>query len=126
MLAAVRNNRIEFVTTRPPSSQFATLDRHVVVTGPTELVKLSGMGDVQVLDDVVELLQDPDRAWAAMVLLAAMTRREEKIIDSFAATPDEWWNSLGKTAYERWTQWLEETRKKLVWDFQNKVFVEGK
>lgn len=126
MLAAVSNNCIEFVTTRPPSSQFAALDRHVVVTGPTELVKLSGMGDVQVLDDIVELLQYPDRAWAAIVLLAAMTRREGKIIDSFAATPDEWWNSLGKTAYERWKQWLEETREKLVWDSQNKIFVERK
>lgn len=126
LLAAVRNDRIEFVTTRPPDSPFATLDRQVVVTGPPELVELSGTGDVRVLDELVKLLQDPNRAWAAMVLLATMTRTEEKIVDAFAAAPDEWWDSLGKTACERWTRWLGERRGKLVWDSQNRVFVETK
>jgi hypothetical protein len=126
MLAAVRNDRIEFATMRPPGSQFTTLDRQVVVTGPPELVELCAMGDVRVLDELVKLLEDPNRAWAAMVLLAAMTRREEKVVDSFAANPDDWWNSLGKAAYRRWTQWLDESIDKLVWDAKDRVFVESR
>jgi hypothetical protein len=124
MLDAVRNDRIEFATMRPPGSQFATLERRVIVTGPPELITLSKTGDLTALDELVKLLKERDRAWAAMVLLAAMTRREEKIVDTFAATPGEWWDSVGKTAHERWDAWLKETNGKLVWDSANKVFVE--
>lgn len=124
MLEAVRNDRIEFVTMRPPGSEFVTLERRVVVTGPQELVNLSGMGDLYVLDELIKLLKEPDRAWAAVVLLAAMTRREEKMVDSFATIPDEWWDSVGKTAHERWNKWMKEKNEKLVWDSENKVFVE--
>jgi hypothetical protein len=123
-LAAVRNDRIQFVTSRPPGSPFATLERRVDVTGPPELVELSHHDDVKVLDELVNLLRDPDRAWAAEVLLAAMTRREEKIVDAFARTPGEWWDSVGKSAYERWRAWLGETRNRLVWDPSASAFVE--
>src|SRR5260370_21905261 len=124
MLAAVRNDRIKFATMRPPGSQFASLERRVIVTGPPELVELSASDDPQVLNHLVELLRDRDRAWAAEVLLAAMTRREDKLVDSFAATPDQWWDAAAKTAYDRWNSWLNESRDKLVWDSENKVFVE--
>ena len=124
MLAAVRNDRIKFATMRPPGSQFVSLERRVIVTGPPELVELSASGDPQVLNHLVELLRDRDTGWAAEVLLVAMTRREDKIVDSFAAAPDKWWDAVGKTAYDRWNSWLNESRNKLVWDSENKVFVE--
>lgn len=125
MLEVVRNDRIEFATMRPPGSQFAVLERRVVVTGPPELVNLSGTDNLDVLDGLVKFLKEPNRAWAAVVLLAAMTRKEEKMVDTFAAIPDEWWDSVGRTAYERWSIWLRETREKLVWDAENKIFTEA-
>src|SRR5437773_9941083 len=94
MLSAVRNDRIQFATMRPPGSQLATLERRVVVTAPPELVELSRTGDVEVLDKLVEMLKEPDRAWAAEVLLAAMTRKEEKLVDSFGGGPDKWWETV--------------------------------
>jgi hypothetical protein len=124
MLAEVRNDRIQFATMKPPGSQFASLERRVIVTGPPELVELSASNEPQVLSHLVELLRDRDRAWAAEVLLAALARREEKIVDSFAAAPDKWWDAMGKTAYDRWNSWLNESRDRLVWDSENKVFVE--
>ncbi|HBB30367.1 MAG TPA: hypothetical protein DDZ80_26105 [Cyanobacteria bacterium UBA8803] len=124
MLLAVQNERIQFATMRPPGSRYATLDRRVVVTAPPELVQLTSTGDLQVLDELVKLLQEPNRAWAAEVLLASMTQREEKMVDSFARIPEQWWDSVGKTAHERWSKWLNETREKLVWDSENKVFIE--
>jgi hypothetical protein len=86
-LTSVRNDRIKFVTMSPPDSQFATLGRWVVITGPPELVELSKTGDVRILDELVRLLKDSDRAWAAMVLLAALTRREEDVVSAFATSP---------------------------------------
>ena len=123
-LTSVRNDRIKFVTMRSPGSQFTTLERRVVITGPPELLELAGTGDVRVLDELVRLLKDPDRAWAATVLLAALTRRDEKVVDAFAASPEKWWESVGRTAYGRWSEWLSESRGKLTWDSENRAFVE--
>lgn len=125
-LTSVRNDRIQFVTMSSPGSHFATLDRRVIVTGPPELVELSRAGDVRILDELVALLKDPDRAWAAMVLLSALTRREEEVVNAFATSPEKWWDSVGKTAYDRWTKWLTESRAKLTWDADNRAFHEGK
>jgi len=123
LLAAVRNDRIQFATRRPEGSPFSTLERRVVVTGPPELVTLSGVGDIRVLDALVRLLEDRERGWAAEVLLAAMTHREDQIVDSFATTPDQWWETVGKTAKDRWADWLAQTRHRLTWDPDDKVFI---
>ncbi len=120
----VRDDQIQFVTTRSPGSQFTTLERRIVITGPPELVKLSGSGDKGVLEDLVGLLKYRDRAWAAMVLLAALTGREEKVVDMFAASPNNWRESLGKTAYDRWSVWLTESGDKLFWDSESRLFTE--
>lgn len=123
-LAKVYNDQIKFVTIRPPDSQFVLLERRVVVTGPPELVQLAQTGTLDTLDELVKLLADSERAWAAEVLLAAMTRREEKIVDTYAAHPDEWWRVMGEGAYQRWNNWLKENRGKLAWDEASKTFTE--
>jgi len=121
-LRLLDNQRIEFATTAPEDSPFSMLDRRVVVTGPPELLELTTEGDPQILDETVTLLKDPARAWAAEVLLAALTRNEEKTVDAFQARPDEWWDSLGKSAYERWQKWLTEQKCELAWDPVERVF----
>jgi hypothetical protein len=125
-LISVRNDRIQFVTTSSPDSRFANLDRRVVVTGPPQLVELSRSGDVRILDELVTILKDRDRAWAAMVLLSALTRREEEIVNAFANSPEKWWDAVGNSAHERWSKWLNESRAKLIWDADNRVFFERK
>jgi hypothetical protein len=125
-LTSVRNDRIQFVTVSPSDSQFTSLGRRVVITGPAELVELSRVGDVRILDELVALLKTPDRAWAAMVLLSSLTRREEEVVNAFATRPEKWWDSVGKTAHERWSKWLTESRAKLAWDANDRVFHERK
>jgi hypothetical protein len=124
MLKSVCNDRIQFATKRPPGSTFTLLDRRVIVLSPAELVDLAASGDVRVLYELVRLLQDPARAWAAEVLLAAMTRREEKLVDTYAASPEKWWKEMGQTAYQRWSAWLNTAAPKLVWDGKEKAFLE--
>jgi hypothetical protein len=125
MLQAVRDEDVRFVTMRPPGSRFSSLERRVLVTGPSQLVELTRTPDLSVLDELVELLREPGRRWAAAVLLAALTRREEKIVDSFAHAPSEWSESLGMQAYERWSRWLKTARKTLCWDPEQEAFVEA-
>jgi hypothetical protein len=124
MLAAVHNDTIAFVTLRPRGSPFTILMRRVVVTDPPELVALSQAGDIRALDELVAMLTDPNRAWAAQVLLAALTRREEDSVGAFAADPNDWWGSLGATAHERWSAWLHKARSTLRWDAAQNAFVE--
>jgi hypothetical protein len=123
-LKNIRDAHIEFATMRPAGSKLTTLDRRIVITSPSQLVELSRTGDLAILDALVELLKDKASAWTAAVLLAAMTGREEKSVEVFATDPGEWWEAFGKTAFERWSKWLEENRGKLVWDPENHMFVE--
>ena len=123
-VAQVDNDHIEFLTMRPEGSPFALLERRVIVTAPPELVELARSGDLHLLDELMSLLADPQRAWAAEVLLAAMTGQEAKIVDSFATHPTEWWDALGQTAQARWQSWLDQRRGKLTWDSENQIFVE--
>jgi hypothetical protein len=125
-LTSVRNDLIQFVTVNPSDSQFTSLGRRVVITGPPELLELTRAGDVRVLDELVALLKDKDRAWAAVVLLSALTRREEEIVNAFANSREKWWDAVGNTAYDCWSRWLNESRAQLIWDADSRAFLERK
>ena len=85
-------------------------------------MELSRSGDVGVLDELVELLGDAETAWAAEVLLAAMTGREAKEVEAFAGDVDGWWEALGRGARDRWSAWLEAERDALRWDQEAGAF----
>lgn len=119
----VNNDTIEFITARPSNSNFSTLERRVIVTAPPAAVELAGSGDAQALDSLVGLLAKPDRAWAAEVMLAAMTGREAKQVDSFARSPEKWWDDVGMDAEVRWQVWLDKNRKQLKWSDAESMFV---
>lgn len=125
VLSSVRNDAIQFATMRPPGSRFAVLGRTILVTNPPELVALSRSGDISVLDDLIGLLRDPSRAWAAVVMLAAMTGHDAEIVGSFATAPERWLTELGGTASERWSRWLAEHRAKLTWDADTNRFIDA-
>jgi len=124
MLSAVSNDNIEFVTARSEEATLPIAQRKVVVTAPPELVELSKAGDVNVLEKLIELLPHRDRAWAAEVLLAALTGNEADIVNAFATQPNRWQESIGKNAHERWNRWLKARKGNLVWDAQAGAFVE--
>ncbi len=122
-LQAVRNDRIQFATMRPPGSTMPTRDRRVVVTAPEEAVALAARGDLRVLDQLVALLDDADRAWAAEVLLAAMTGHEADLVNDLQGSPEEFATAIGRGAKARWQTWLDGARPTLAWDATRKQFV---
>jgi hypothetical protein len=121
-MQAVRNDSIQFATSRRRGATLPTLDRQVVLTGPPEAVAIAERGEVAVLDQLVPLLADRDRAWAAEVMLAAMTGREADIVNSFQARPSSFFDEVGQGAKDRWQRWLDEVRGKLQWDAAQKQF----
>jgi hypothetical protein len=125
LLDAVRGDDVQFATMRRPGSPFAMLDRRIAVVSPPELAQLTRTGEPAALDALVDLLGDPSRAWAAAVALAAMTGREAKEVEAFATQPEQWWETLGEGAQDRWRTWLDETRDRLRWDPEQNLFVQA-
>ena len=115
LLGAVRNETVQFATMPRPGSPFAILDRKVLLIAPPELDQLAALGDPELLDALVELLRDPTRAYAAAVVLAAITGRETKEIETYSTRPDAWWDVLGHDAHARWRSWLDDARGRLHW-----------
>ena len=127
ILPLIRNDLLEFATMKRQDSQLPTLEREIIITSPPELVDLSRTGDKSILEDLVRLLNDPERAWAAEVVLAAMTGNEQDMVNSFATVSNEWRDSeLGRTAHERWSKWLDKNKDNLEWDPIDKVFVSSR
>lgn len=124
-LAGVQNDRIAFATMRPPDSPFAVLDRRVTVTGPPDLVALAHTGEPEVVERLIALLDDPERNWAAEVMLAAMTGHEADLVASFAASPEAWPAASGETARARWEAWWRNHGARLVWDPAHHRFTTG-
>src|SRR5262245_41309353 len=115
LLAAVVDGDIQFASLAPPDRY--AFGRRIVVVSPPQLMELAGTGDVRVLDHLVDLLGVPGRAWAAQVVLSAMTRRDEKLVEASQTAPDEWLDSaVGRGAHARWSAWLAEHRDRLTWD----------
>lgn len=121
--AAIRNDTIQFATMRRPDATLPTRDRMVVVVAPPEAVALARRGDLALLDQLVALLADPERAWAAEVMLAALTGHEADLVNDFQGSPGSFLDVLGKTAPERWQAWLAGVRGKLQWDAASNQFV---
>lgn len=123
-LEAIRSSDVQFATTPDRQWHRGSFARRIVVTAPPELVRLATSGDLDILDALVGLLDDPARAWAAEVALAAMTRHDEVVVAAYDKTPHEWLATLGPTAPAQWKEWLATHRDRLTWNAEQRVFVE--
>jgi hypothetical protein len=123
-MTAVQNAKIEFSTFRPPGSTRAVIGRRVKVTAPPALVTMSQTDDLTILDELVPLLSIRERAWAAEVMLAAMTGHEADLVGNYGGEPNAWIDTIGATARDRWSRWLAEHRAALTWDAESGSYVE--
>jgi hypothetical protein len=89
----------------------------IFIINPPQAYRLSNFNDQKILDALVGLLDDPNRAWAAHVTLAKMlgiTGISSKIDQT---TPNQWWELEGKTqkAKQEWTQYLQNVKPSMIW-----------
>jgi len=126
MLNAVTDEKIQFVTAPSKSSVLPTTERRIIITGPPELLPFLSLGDPLVLDELIALLPDPYRGWAAEVVLASLTHHDEDVVNAFAAQPRQWQATIGGSAQKRWKEWLEPRRARLAWHSEAHAFVENR
>jgi hypothetical protein len=122
-MQAIRNDTIQFATFRPPDATLPTRGRQVMVVAPPEAVALARSGNLAAIDRLLPLLGDPDRAWAAEVMLAAMTGHDADLVNDFQREPKDFLPVFGQGLKERWQTWLDGVRDKLKWDEQRHRFV---
>ena len=122
-LDQVRTDRVEFVSFRPAGAMTTALERRIDVTGPPALVALLRGPDLRLLQQLIHLLGDERRAWAAHVLLASLTGHDAKTVELYASTPERWWQDFGASAQLRWQAWLDQQALHLSWDTQERLFV---
>jgi len=122
LVATLRSDTIGVATMRPPGSKVSVLERQVIIIGPADAKLLAERGDPAVLDDLLPLLDDPARAWAAEVVFAKLTQSDGKTIDVYMTRPDQWWKTFGPSARSHRQRWLDEHRGRLVWNVKSRVF----
>jgi hypothetical protein len=121
-LDAVDNTTIQFVSYRPSGSVFALLDRKIGITGPAAVLNLVEEADPNLLTALIDLLKDPQKAWAAAIILTALTGGDGKVVESFSGRPEKWWEAIGTNAYGYWKNWYQENKNNLQWDKSKKIF----
>jgi hypothetical protein len=94
-------------------------ENRIFILNPPELVQLSNIGDVKILEKLVELTDIPGKAWAAHVLIAKMLG-----FSDIKSISDTWWKTEGKTgiAQKKWTKYISQIKPTLHWDSQKKYF----
>jgi hypothetical protein len=89
----------------------------VFIINPAKVYWLSYSKDPRILDALITLLDDPDRAWAAHVVLSKMLGITGLSSRIDQITPHQWWELEGKTrkAQQAWTQYLQKVKSSMVW-----------
>lgn len=118
----VNNKTIRFATFRPPGSSFATLERQIKITAPDSVVELIRLADTSLLPSLIEFLKTPKKAWAAEIILTAITETDGKILESFSGNPSTWWGTIGVNAFNKWNTWYSKNKNKIVWDEKMQIF----
>ncbi len=94
-------------------------DFRIFIQNPAKLYYLSNTSDLKIFDELVKLLEEPDRAWAANVTIAKMlglTGLDRHTL-IYETTPQKWWETEGKTgkAKKEWTVYLQKVKPTLKW-----------
>ncbi len=113
---------LRFASLCPPDSHFQTLERRLAITTGEAARRLASCGQPELLEHLIDALGTQARAWLAWVLLASLTRNEEKLVECFAHQPLGWWESLGQTAQARWQKWRASTGP-LTWCGERACFL---
>jgi hypothetical protein len=108
LICFVYDKNIKYIRREVPASPFVGSDDFVpmeIITIPMEsftlvgspqLVTLSGIGQYSVIYKLMQLLDVPERAWAAHALLSHMTGKHGVVFSQYP-NPKTWWDKEGRT-----------------------------
>ena len=112
LLNSLNNKTIQFATYIPTGSPFISIGRKIKIIGPEEAVKITRYGE-QIIPDLIKLLHDEERDWAANVVLSSITGRDALIVSVYADNYEKWKKTQKKRDVIYWENWLNEKDRAL-------------
>jgi hypothetical protein len=90
----------------------------IFIINPHKVYWLSNSNDQRILDELINLLDEPNRAWAAHITLSKMLGITGLSSKVDRISPSQWWELEGKTqkAKQEWTQYLQKVKPSMVWN----------
>lgn len=92
----------------------------IFIQNPVKLYRLSSINNPKILNELVNLLDVPDQAWAANITISKMLGLVG--LDSYShiynQTSQQWWKTEGKTgkAQMEWAVYLQKVKTTLKWN----------
>lgn len=109
LLNSLNNKTIQFATYIPKDSPFISIGRKIKIIGPEEAVKITQYGE-QIVPDLIKLLHDEERDWAANVILSSITGRDALIVSVYADNYEKWKTTQKTRDVMYWENWLNENK----------------
>jgi hypothetical protein len=127
LISSICNNcshpvRFQTSTEERTGDIYITQEPSIRIVSPPQAVQLSKVGDVLLLYELTELLDNKDRGWAAFILIAQMTNNDSRVLNS---NPEKWWKEQGINGREkkRWSGFLKSVGKDLYWNPNKNYFM---
>ena len=108
-LNSLSNKTIQFGTYIPEDSPFVSVGRKIKIKGPEEAIKIMQHGE-QMIPDLIRLLHDDERDWAANVILSSITGRDALAVSVHADDYEKWKKTQKKRDVIYWENWLNENK----------------
>lgn len=109
LLNYLNNKTIQFATYMPEGSPFISIGRKIKIMGPENALKITQYGE-QMIPDLIKLLHDDEKDWAANVILSSITGRDALIVAVFADDYGKWKKNQKKYDIIYWNNWLDERK----------------
>jgi hypothetical protein len=106
LLDCLGNDKIRFATYIPKDSHFISIGRKIKILGPQEALRIAQYGE-DAIPDLMELLYDDKRDWAANVILSSITGRDALILSVYADDYEKWKKTQKEKDVTYWKNRLE-------------------
>ena len=105
LLGSLDNTTIRFATYILDHSPFVSIGRRIKILGPEVALRIADYGE-GIAPDLVELLHDEERDWAANVILSSIAGRDAVIVSAYADAVPRWRKAQKQNDVAYWRKWL--------------------
>jgi hypothetical protein len=106
LLNILNNNTIEIGSHIPEGSKFTSIGRKIIIAGPEEAKKLLKYKET-IIPDLINLLNDNRKDFAANAILYALTDRDALSITVYSKDIDGWREHMKNAEIEYWNNWIK-------------------
>jgi hypothetical protein len=105
------NKTIRYATESPAQNRFVSVGRQIKILEPVVDISALSKEEDTVVPALIHCLDNPDKDWAANLILFAMTGRDPLVLSGFEDDITGWRKTQKEIDRRHWISWWETTRK---------------